>query len=253
MDWTIFSNNIGDVVLNEIPASKSSKNTLITKKLALVAIFTALVTVATVVLYIPLPVAGGYFNLGEAMVYLAALLLGPYAGAFAGGIGAMLGDLLLGAAAYAPGTLVIKALEGFITGFIFSKMKARYNEQQASTGKSTIHILLSGFLIAAAVIIIGVNIYAEYTIFWIIIGSAFICLAFLSILLGKIPLYYIILSMVAGMAIMTSGYQLYYFFVMHNPLPYFNLPFDTLQCLIGMVISLPVYQALQKAEIAQKI
>jgi len=44
-------------------------------KLALAAVFAALVCVATLALVISIPATSGYFNLGETVIYIAALLL----------------------------------------------------------------------------------------------------------------------------------------------------------------------------------
>lgn len=76
--------------------------------LVLAALFTALTTVATMVIQIPSPMSG-YVNLGDCMVLLSAWVLGPFVGAAAGGIGSMLADIITGYAYYAPGTLIIKA------------------------------------------------------------------------------------------------------------------------------------------------
>ncbi len=79
------------------------------RKLILSAIFAALCCVATTVLTIPSPI-GGYFNLGDCIVLLSGLLLGPLYGALAAGIGSALADLCSGFVPYAPATLLIKAL-----------------------------------------------------------------------------------------------------------------------------------------------
>lgn len=60
----------------------------------------------TMVIQIPSPT--GYVNLGDCMILLGALALGPIYGAVAGGVGSALADLLSGWAAFAPGTFVIK-------------------------------------------------------------------------------------------------------------------------------------------------
>jgi uncharacterized membrane protein len=225
----------------------------LTLKRVLTAIFTALVTVATVVLGISLPAANGYFNLGEAMIYIAAILLGPISGGFAGGVGAMLGDVILGYWFYAPATLGIKFLEGYVVGFLFNKFKKGMTEETLHSGRTTMRILQSGFLIGAAVIIVGVNADPTNTFFWVLIGSLFICTAFISIMFKKVPIYYLIISMIAGGAVMVTGYLLYSTFVLASTIAYLNLPFDTMQALIGIVIAVPVYQALLKADIPQKI
>lgn len=81
-------------------------------RLALAAVCTSLVCVATIIFSIYVPSTEGFFNVGETMIYITALFLGPAIGAFAGGAGAGLADLLLGYWYYAPATLVIKACEG---------------------------------------------------------------------------------------------------------------------------------------------
>ena len=81
------------------------------KNTVLAAMFAALTAALTMFPRIPIPgAAGGYVHLGDAMIYLAASFLPlPFACA-AGGIGGMLADIISGGAAWAPWTLVIKAL-----------------------------------------------------------------------------------------------------------------------------------------------
>lgn len=77
-------------------------------KLVLGGLMGAVILLLTIVVAVPIPgMAGAYVNLGDAGVYLAAFLLGPF-GALAAGIGSMLADLLLGSALYALPTLCIK-------------------------------------------------------------------------------------------------------------------------------------------------
>lgn len=93
----------------------SRKTTIVTKQLTTIAMFTALVTVATVVIAIPAP-AGGFLNVGDTVVLIAADCLGPIGGMTAGGLGSCIADLILGYGMYAPFTLIIKGLEGLICG-----------------------------------------------------------------------------------------------------------------------------------------
>ncbi|MHC1604556.1 MAG: ECF transporter S component [Candidatus Methanofastidiosia archaeon] len=88
------------------------------REIAIRASFTALVCVATIVLVVPIPATGGYFNLGETAIYIAAMLFGGITGGFVGGVGSAMADLLLGFGAFAPITLVVKGTEGFIVGKI---------------------------------------------------------------------------------------------------------------------------------------
>ncbi len=91
------------------------------RKLALHAMFVALVAVGTMVIRIPLPATRGFVNVGDTLIFVAALLLGPQAGLVAGGLGSALADVLSGYAHWAPWTLIIKGLEGFIVGYLGSR------------------------------------------------------------------------------------------------------------------------------------
>jgi uncharacterized membrane protein len=108
------------------------------------AIFAALVAVATLLFVIPIPATSGYFNLGETLIYTAALLLGPVVGAVAGA-GASIADALV-AVQYSPGTLTIKAIEGFLVGFLTKKLNQRI---KSLTLCATIAIFIGGFEMVA--------------------------------------------------------------------------------------------------------
>lgn len=109
----------------------SVKDYVTMREVAMTASFMALVFLSTSLFYIPLISSTGFFNLGEAFVYLAAIIGGPFVGAIAGGVGAAMADMVLGYGYFAPGTLVFKGLEGFAVGFFFRMsyklgQKARY-------------------------------------------------------------------------------------------------------------------------------
>ncbi|MGQ4875923.1 MAG: ECF transporter S component [Promethearchaeia archaeon] len=86
--------------------------------ISITAIFAALTCVLTMIISIPIPATQGYINIGDAAVMITGLLFGPIIGGLAGGIGSMLADIFLGYTIYAPATLIIKGLEGFLVGFI---------------------------------------------------------------------------------------------------------------------------------------
>ncbi|MCB5954368.1 ECF transporter S component [Enterococcus sp. CWB-B31] len=86
----------------------AKKNT--TLSLVLVALFTALTIVGTMI-KIPLP-TGAFVHLGNAVLLLAVLLLGYTRGALAGGLGFAIFDLMNGFAAEAPYFII----ESFIVG-----------------------------------------------------------------------------------------------------------------------------------------
>ena len=116
-----------------------------TPKIALLAIFTALTTVATLVLVIPIPATDGYFNFGDVMVMMSGLLLGPVGGFIAGGVGSMFADLIV-APIYAPITLIVKGLEGLAVGIISER-----TVNKARAGKWD----LAGVFVAAIIMLVG--------------------------------------------------------------------------------------------------
>ncbi len=95
------------------------------QRLAIAALLTAIVCVATFIVKIPSPATNGYFNLGDCFVLLSGWLLGPVYGALAAGLGSALADILSGYMQYALPTFVIKALMAvaayFVAKAIFKK------------------------------------------------------------------------------------------------------------------------------------
>ena len=107
---------------------------------AVAAIFAALVFVATYSFVISIPATSGYFNLGETVIYVAALVFGPLVGAISGGVGAMIADILLGPQ-FAPGTLIIKGFEGAIVGLLYQKLQIVTSNRTLS---ATIAVVIGG-------------------------------------------------------------------------------------------------------------
>ena len=92
-----------------------------TALIAMAAVMAALVCITTILIQVPIPATEGFFNIGDAMIMVAALTGGPLVGAFAGGVGSSLADLLGGWYVWVVPTLIIKGTEGFLTGWILSK------------------------------------------------------------------------------------------------------------------------------------
>lgn len=84
------------------------------KVVAFSSVFAAAVAIATMI--ITIPVGFGVLNFGEIVIYTAAFLFGGVVGGLAGGIGASAADLILGYAVWAPITLIVKGLQGFVVG-----------------------------------------------------------------------------------------------------------------------------------------
>jgi len=95
-------------------------------QLSLMAVMSALVTVGTLIVQIPNGM-GGYFNVGDVMIFVAALTFNPFVGGVAGGLGSALADIMLGFAPFAPFTLAIKGFEGLIASLIKNK-KSLYRD-----------------------------------------------------------------------------------------------------------------------------
>ena len=91
------------------------------RKLTYTALFTAIICVLTYI--VKIPSVNGYLNLGDCGVYAAAVLGGPFIGAFAGGVGSAAADLISGYAAWALPTLIIKGIMGGVVGYASSKTK----------------------------------------------------------------------------------------------------------------------------------
>lgn len=93
-----------------------------TKNIIFTALFAALTCVATMIIKLPTPTMG-YIHPGDAIVLLSGLLLGPWYGSFAAGLGSMLADLFSGYLSYAPATFMIKFFTAFIACVLFKSLK----------------------------------------------------------------------------------------------------------------------------------
>ncbi len=88
------------------------------------ALMAALTCTATVIVAIPSPI-GGYIHPGDGFVILSGVILGPFFGGLAAGIGSMLADLILGYSAYAPATFVIKCLAAIVAALLIQLLRKK--------------------------------------------------------------------------------------------------------------------------------
>ena len=86
-------------------------------KLVTAAMFAAMICVMTAVVHIN-TVVGGYINLGDCFILIAAWVLGPVYGFAAAGIGSAFADMFLGYVNYIPGTFIIKGLMALVAALI---------------------------------------------------------------------------------------------------------------------------------------
>jgi uncharacterized membrane protein len=233
---------------------KREKSTNLTLNLAMAAVFAALVCIATIIFRIEIPATSGYFNIGETIIYITALLFGPFVGAFAGGLGSAIADMI-GYPIFAPGTLIIKGFEGAIVGFLKKKMVA-----ETSKFNWRIFTTILGLIVGVSLAITGsiyyhgdVNLYLgipppenpTMTIFvfpeiWYFLGAI---VALVIVFIGfKIEpeLGQAILSTIGGGLEMVAGYFLYEQIVLSNPAAIAEVAPNIGQMLVGLIVAIPI-------------
>ena len=225
-------------------------------RLAVTAVFTALVTVATVAFSVYVPATRGYFNIGETAVYVTALLFGPLIGAFAGGVGSMFADILL-APVYAPATLLIKACEAAIVGFL-----SRQTLRSISRTQWKVLTLFAALLVGLLIGYVGVSYYAGpveasfgspttgYTTakfavpfaFWITLGIvAFVAILYFGFRYDS-QFGLLVFSVLAGGLEMVIGYFLYEQLIL-GVAAVAEIPVNIGQMTVGLIVSIPVVRA----------
>jgi len=133
-----------------------------TIKIILTGLMMAMIVVATTLIIIPTP-GGGYIHFGDTMIFLSVLILGWRYGAVAAGFGSALSDILIGYAAWAPWTLVIKGLMGVIMGlFIWKASKKEGLNILGVPVYQLIGMILAGIEMAAGYCIAGGIIYGNF-------------------------------------------------------------------------------------------
>lgn len=103
---------------------KNDSRTLI-RKMVGVALLGALSYVFTAFLAIPYAGGAGYFNFGDLVDMIAAMLLGPIEGMCVGIIGGTLADITGGYVMFAPWTLAAKGLLSLVTGLLYHFLKGK--------------------------------------------------------------------------------------------------------------------------------
>ena len=230
-------------------------------RVAAAAIFTSFVCVATIVFSIYIPSTKGYFNIGESMVFLSALLFGPYVGAFSGGVGSMLADLILNYPYYAPATLLIKASEGFVVGFL-----SKHNPKIKSKIKWKAFTVILGIIVGGLLMSIGSTKYSgeseltlgftTYTLtlpreVWLVLGGLAAILISLLGLIADPRLGWTIFSVTLGGLIMVLGYFIYemlflgWLFGM-QVYAIAEVPANIGQMIIGTLVAIPVAKMIKR-------
>ncbi|MDH7477945.1 MAG: ECF transporter S component [Candidatus Bathyarchaeota archaeon] len=234
-----------------------------TIQLSVAVVFMALTCVATMSFTVYVPSTKGFFNIGETMVYITALLFGPLVGAFAGGVGSALADILLGYYYYAPATLIIKAVEGGIVGFlgrkksVFSKLHTKFEWR--------IFTLEMGVLVGALISLIGflyysgtVEFYSGFppsenptsTLlipmeFWLGLGIIVAVLMAIIAFVSEPEYGWMVISTIFGGLLMVLGYFLYEQFIL-GVLALAEVPVNIGQMTVGLIIAMPIVKIIQR-------
>ena len=244
------------------------------------AIFTAFVAAVTMAFAIYIPATKGYFDIGEIMVYTTAMLMGPYVGAFAGGVGSSISDAIL-APQYAPGTLVIKATEGFLVGYLTKSGATRMTRWRWWAASAVMGAILStaialigvtwlsgpqqlylgfdngpnalaiGPLVIPANATIGPQVLQNFYVpsyLWVVIGAATFIMTVVAGLKLDPTVGWTILAVLVGGAAMVTGYFLYESIALQ--LGYITasveVPINVGQVLVGLVVSIPVVRSIRR-------
>lgn len=102
-----------------IAKASINASTKLRVQISIMPIMAALVAVATLIIRIPNPM-GGYFNVGDVMIFVTALTFNPIVSGFAGGVGSAIADAI-GFPMFVIPTLIIKGLEGSLAGLITNR------------------------------------------------------------------------------------------------------------------------------------
>lgn len=105
------------------------------------AVFAAIICVVTMTVRIPSPL-GGYLNLGDGFILIAAWLLPPVYGFAAAGIGSALADLFSGYAVYIPATFIIKGLMAIVAVMLLRLLRGKGNILGRVIGSLSAEILM---------------------------------------------------------------------------------------------------------------
>lgn len=101
----------------EVKKSGCSNTSSKVKDMVQIGLLSALTFVAAMAIHIPYG-NGGVLHLGDSMIFLTAVLFGRKYAAISGALGMTMFDILSGYSAWAPYTLVVKAVMGFVAGSI---------------------------------------------------------------------------------------------------------------------------------------
>lgn len=115
----------------------------------------AMVFAVTYVIQVPMPWAqGGLVHIGDIVLFAIALIFGKKKAAVAGGFGMMLFDILSSYTVWAPFTLIVRFMMGYVAGTIAFSDNAEGNNfvKNVIAIIATLPILIGGYYIAEGII-----------------------------------------------------------------------------------------------------
>lgn len=125
------------------------------RKMTYTALFTAIICVLTII--VKIPSVNGYLNLGDCGVYTAAVIGGPFIGAFAGGVGSAAADLISGYAMWVLPTFIIKGVMGGVVGYAAK----RYSFGKLVSVKNLLAMMLTGMWMVVGYYFADVLVFGE--------------------------------------------------------------------------------------------
>jgi len=247
------------------------------RTIAATAIFTAFTAAVTLSVAVYIPATKGYFDIGEVMVYITAMLMGPSIGAFAGGVGSAISDAIL-APVYAPGTLVIKGAEGFIVGYLTRRNPAGLSRRGWKVAGAVLGVIL-GLIVAwigvtylsgdktiylglsycsanctspnSVTTAIGPQFSAEFFVpsaVWLLLGAvAFAIVTFVGLRTEERVGWTVLVILLAGSE-MVLGYFLYESLALQLGFitASIEVPVNIGQVLVGLIVSVPVVRSYRR-------
>lgn len=128
------------------------------RHLILASLLAALVVIGTMLVQIPSPTKG-YIHLGDSIVYLCGIILGPFTGALAAAVGSALADLLSGFAFYAPATFIIKGFDALVVGYLYLSLSKKSDTLLGNIGAFSISALIGGIIMVGGYLLFETILY----------------------------------------------------------------------------------------------
>lgn len=128
------------------------------RQLVTAGLLAALVVVGTMLIQVPTPTKG-YIHIGDSMVYLCGILLGPVLGGLAAAIGSALADVMSGYGMYAPATFIIKGLDAMVVGYIYLALAGRNSTFLKNAGSFATAVLAGGIIMVSGYLLYETFLY----------------------------------------------------------------------------------------------